>query len=326
MLNRRILRIKVFKTLYASSQTWDSVAPMNLADSEKILKESCEKTRDLYLLMLGIVSPMTRIASARLEAPKNKIHPTEEDLNPNTKFAENSLSMYLDADRDFRKAYDKLKFDWSQYDLIIKKTLNSIAEKPWFKSYMANPERSLKQDCALFTHIFEEELVDLDELAEMLEGLSIYWNDELAYALTWCCRTFAEIGKGGRWSLPELYQSDMLIRSNPSKPVESDRDFSMKLLRAAYSGFEKYSTKVAESVSGWEKDRLVTTDMCLIVCCLAEVMTFPSIPTKVSINEYVEISKYYGTPKSSVFVNGLIDRLVKAYEADGLVKKNQIDK
>lgn len=322
MLNRRILRIKVFKTLYASSITWDSAAPMNLAGSESFLKESCEKTRDLYLLMLGIVSPLTRIASARLEAAKNKIHLTEEDLNPNTKFAENSLAMYLDGDRDFRKAFDKLKFDWNQYDLILKKTLNSISTKPWFIKYMENPERSLKQDCALFTHIFEEEFVDSEELSEMLESMSIYWNDDLAYALSWCCRTFSEIGRGGRWSMPELYQSDMLMKSDPSKAVESDRDFSLKLLRAAYAGYEKYSAKVAESVSGWEKDRLVITDMCLIVCCLAEVMTFPTIPTKVSINEYVEISKYYGTPKSSVFVNGLIDRLVKSFEAEGLVKKN----
>ncbi|MCQ2144090.1 MAG: hypothetical protein MJY56_08515 [Bacteroidales bacterium] len=322
MLNRRILRIKVFKTLYASSLTWDSTAPSTLADSEKFLKESCEKTRELYLLMLGIVSPITRIAAARLEAAKNKIHLTEEDLNPNTKFAENALAMYLDGDRDFRKAFDRLKFDWNQYDLILKKTLNSITGKPWFKKYMEDSERSLKQDCALFTHIFEEEFVDSEELAEMLEGMSIYWNDELAYALTWCCRTLSELAKGGRWSLPELYQSDMMVSNDPARPVESDRDFSLKLLRAAYAGFEKYSAKVAESVSGWEKDRLVTTDMCLIVCCLAEVMTFPSIPTKVSINEYVEISKYYGTPKSSIFVNGLIDRLVKAYEAEGLVKKN----
>lgn len=324
MLNRRILRIKVFKTLYASSLTWDSVNPSSLSDAENFLKESCEKTRDLYVLMLGIVSPITRIAASRLEAAKNKIHLTEEDLNPNTKFAENALAMYLDGDRDFRKAFDKLKFDWNQYDLILKKTLNSAAEKPWFKKYMEDPERSLKQDCALFTHIFEEEFVESEELSEMLEGMSIYWNDDLAYALTWCCRTLSEIAKGGRWALPELYQSDMIVKNDPSKAgsVESDRDFSLKLLRAAFAGYGKYSARVAESVSGWEKDRLVTTDMCLIVCCLAEVMTFPTIPTKVSINEYVEISKYYGTPKSSVFVNGLIDRLVKAYEADGLVKKN----
>ena len=313
MLNRRILRIKAFKVLYSSVLSGNT----SLAQAESQLEQSCEAVRDLYIYMLGIVSPLTQIARDRIEAAKAKFNPTEEERNPNMKFADNGLAVLLDSDADFQKVFNKKKFSWAQYDLMLKKVMNSVVTKDYYKEYMASEENSLAADCRLFVKIFEEEFVDSQELEQILEEKSIYWNDDLAYALTWCCKTLNSFAKGERWSMLPLYQSEML----KGEGVESDKLFVRRLLQSAFAGYEKYSAMVAESVSGWEKERLFSTDVVLIVMGLAEVCAFPTIPVKVSINEYVEISKFYGTPKSRSFVNGLLDRLVQKLVNDGDVVK-----
>lgn len=313
MLNRRILRIKAFKVLYSSVLSGNT----SLAQAETLLEQSCEATRDLYIYMLGIVSPLTKIARERIEAAKAKFNPTEEEKNPNMKFAENALATLLDEDVDFQKVFSKKKFSWAQYDLLLKKIMTSVSAKEYYAEYMASPERSLAEDCRLFTRIFEEEFVDSEELEHILEEKSLFWNEDLPYALTWCCKTFKEFAKGEAWTLIPLYQSEMI----KGEGVESDKYFVRKLLQASFAGYEKYSAMVAESVSGWEKERLFSTDVVLIVMGLAEIVTFPTIPVKVSINEYVEISKFYGTPKSRSFVNGLLDRLVQTLVNEGQVAK-----
>lgn len=313
MLNRRILRIKAFKVLYSGIMSGN----MSLSQAESQLDLSCEATRDLYIYMLGIVSPLTKIARDRIEAAKAKFNPTEEERNPNMKFADNALAVLLDSDGDFRKLFEKKKFSWDQYDVVLKKIMTSVASKDYYAEYMADERRSLASDCKLFTRIFEEEFVDNEELEKLLEDISLYWNDDLAYALTWCCKTFRSLAKGEQWSLYPLYQSDLLRGSD----VESDKMFVRKLLRLSFTGYEKYSAMVADSVSGWEKDRLFSTDVVLISMGLAEAEGFPTIPVKVTINEYVELSKYYGTPKSRSFVNGLLDKLVQGMVNDGIICK-----
>ena len=314
MLNRRILRIKAFKVLYSGVLAEN----MSLAQAEAQLELSCEATRDLYIYMLGIVSPLTRIARERIEAAKGKFNPTEEERNPNMKFADNALARLLDEDADFQKVFAKKKYSWLPYDLLLKKIMTSVASKDYYVAYMASEERSLAEDCKLFIRIFEEEFVDSVELEQILEEKSLYWNSDLAYALTWCCKTFKSLAKGENWSLLPLYNSELLKGDD----VESDKYFVRKLLQASFAGYEKYSAMVAESVVGWEKERLFSTDVVLIVMGLAEVVTFPTIPVKVTINEYVELSKFFGTPKSRSFVNGLLDRLVQNLVNEGLVKKD----
>ena len=313
MLNRRILRIKAFKTLYGSVLSGN----MSLAQAESQLEVSCEATRDLYIYMLGIVSPLTAIARDRIEAAKAKFNPTEEERNPNMKFVENSLATLLDEDVDFKKVLTKKKFGWQQYDLFLKKVMSSVVTKDYYAEYMASDERSLEQDCRLFTRIFEEEFVDSDELEAILEEKSLYWYEDLPYALTWCCKTFKSLAKGEGFSMPPLYQSELLT----GEGVESDKYFVRKLLQSSYAGYEKYSALVADSVTGWEKDRLFSTDVVLIVMGLAEAANFPTIPVKVTINEYVEIAKHFGTPKSRSFVNGLLDKLVQSLTEDGQIVK-----
>lgn len=314
MLNRRILRIKAFKVLYSSVLSDN----MSLAYAESQLDASCEAARDLYIYMLGIVSPLTQVARERVEMAKAKFNPTEEELNPNMKFVDNALAKLLDSDPDFTKLFGRKKYSWQQYDLLLKKVLTSVQSKPYFSEYMASPETGLAEDCRLFTRIFEEEFVDCVELEHILEEKSLHWNDDLAYSLTWCCKTFKSLAKGERWQLPALYQSEMMT----SADVESDKLFARRLLQASFAGFRNYSEMIAENVSGWEKDRLFSTDVVLIAMGLAEAVTFPTIPVKVTINEYVEISKYYGTPKSRSFVNGLLDRLVQKLADEGRINKS----
>ena len=314
MLNRRILRIKAFKVLYGSILSEN----MSLEQAESQLEVACEATRDLYVYMLGIVSPLTQIARERIEAARAKFNPTEEERNPNMKFADNELAKLLDGDVDFKKIFNKKKFGWQQYDLFLKKVMSSVVTKDYYMEYMASEEKSLKEDCKLFTKIFEEEFVDSAELEAILEEKSIHWYEDLAYALTWCCRSFAAYAKGEGFKLPPLYQSELLT----GEGVESDKYFVRKLLQASFAGYERYSNMVAESVEGWEKERLFSTDMVLIAMGLAEAASFPSIPVKVTINEYVEIAKHFGAPKSRSFVNGLLDKLVQSLTEEGHIVKS----
>ena len=313
MLNRRILRIKAFKVLYANILAGNST----LEHAESQLDQACEATRDLYLYMLSVVPSLTQIAKDRIEAAKTKLRPTEEDLNPNMKFAENALAKLIAEDVDLNKILAKKKFSWAQYDLILKKVMTSVASKEYFQKYMESDKVSLAEDCKLFTRIFEEEFVELEELEMMLEEKSLYWNDDLAYALTWCCRSFKDFAAGKSWSMLPLYQSDML----EGPDVESDNRFVHKLLQTSYAAYEKYAAMVAESVTGWERERLFSTDVVLIAMGLSEAVAFPEIPVKVTLNEYVEIAKFYGTPKSRAFVNGLLDRLIQKLAEDGTIAK-----
>lgn len=305
MLNRRILRIKAFKVLYSYAENPD----LTLKEALGNLDASCEATRDLYLYMLALIPALTGEAARRAEAARGKFNPTEEDLHPNLKFVRNGISALLEGDPDFQRLLEKKKFSWEQSDAFIHGLYEALKTRPWFADYLAAEGQSLKADAALWKHVFEEEFEDNADLAAILEDISIHWSDDLPYVLNVCLRSLDAMGRSGRWEFPPLYQSDSMQAQG--KDVQSDRVFVRSLLSAAYGRFQEYSALVAASVSKWDADRLYTTDTVLIVMGLSEAVTFPDIPVKVTINEYVEISKYYSTPKSRVFVNGLLDRLIK---------------
>ncbi len=315
MLNRRILRIKAFKVLYSYAENQS----MTLAEAESLLEASCEATRSLYLFMLDIIPYLTAEARTRIENAQKKFNPTEEERNPNLKFTRNLISPLLEQDPDFQKIISRRKLSWDSYDALVRSVYDSICTKDYFKEYMVSPESSLAEDASLFIRIFEEEFVDNDELAKILEDMSILWCDDLAYSLTTCCDTLKSLAKGYRWSLPPLYRSEMDL----SKNAESDKAFIYKLLRTSFAYFGKYAPLVAGNTTQWEKDRLFTVDTVLIVMGLSEAKAFPAMPLRVTINEYVEISKFYSTPKSRSFVNGLLDRLIKKQIEDGDIVKTE---
>ncbi|MBQ6910591.1 MAG: transcription antitermination protein NusB [Bacteroidales bacterium] len=304
MLNRRILRIKAFKVLYSCAENRD----LSLKEALSGLEASCEATRDLYLYMLALIPALTAEAARRIEAARGKFHPTEEDLHPNTRFAANGISALLEEDPDFRKLLEKKKFSWAQNDAFLHTLYETLKTRPYYLDYMKDEAPSLQKDAALWQRLYTEELEDDETLATILEDLSIHWADDLPYVLGCCIRSLEEMGRTGRWNLPVLYQAD-------------SHDFVRSLLTAAYGRYQAYYNLVAQSVSKWEQDRLYTTDIVLIAMGLAEAETFPEIPVRVTINEYVEISKYYSTPKSRSFVNGLLDRLIKDRMEKGIINK-----
>ena len=316
MLNRRILRIKAFKELYACAENPGKSLKEALAD----LDASMEATRDLYLLMLSVIPPLTAEASRRIEAARGKFNPTEEDLNPNLKFVRNSLSPLLEDDPDFRKIIEKKKISWDQYDVFLHDLYESVKTKPWYQTYMESPEVSLAEDVRLFKKMYEEEFEDSEALAAILEDLNIRWTDDLGYVLGFIIRDLDDIARTGRWRLPPLVNSDLLIRQG--KKADSDLRFVRTLLETAVGNYPQYEKMIAALVSRWDSDRLYTTDVVLIALGLSEAVCFPEIPLRVTINEYVEISKFYSTPKSGSFVNGLLDRLIKQFAAEGKINKN----
>lgn len=304
MLNRRILRIKAFKVLYAYAENPD----LTLKEALGSLEASCEATRDLYLYMLEVIPALTQEAARRTEAARTKFNPTEEELHPNLKFVRNGIAALLEQDPDFQKLLEKKKLSWDQNDAFVHTLYENLKTRPYYQAYMQDPEQSLAKDAALWKQVFENEFEDDETLWTILEDLSIHWSDDLPYVLGCVVRSLEEMGRTGRWTYPPLYQSDA-------------HEFIRSLLTAAYGRYAEYYDLIAGSVSKWDQDRLYTTDIVLISMGLAEAETCPDIPLRVTINEYVEISKYYSTPKSRGFVNGLLDRLIKDRMAKGIINK-----
>ncbi|HCY73923.1 MAG TPA: hypothetical protein DHU75_07610 [Rikenellaceae bacterium] len=302
MLNRRILRIKVFKTIYARAEN----PLMALVQAKEQFEEQCQSTRNLYLFMLALIPALTKEANARIEAAKTKFHPTEEERNPNMKFAHNAVATLLSEDPEFNKIISKKKLSWEEYDAFLWHLYSTIREREYFKFYLQESSSSIQEDARLWIKIFEEELVDNAELEDILESMSIWWNNDLAYSLTCCCHTMTDFADGKRWSLPELYLSQMPGQENKS----SDRDFAYTLLERSFVDYEKDVERIAELTPKWDIKRVCVTDLALIVCGMSEAAAFPLQPKKVIVNEYVEISKYFSTPESKAFVNGLLDKLI----------------
>jgi len=300
MLNRRILRIKAFKVIYSRTEN----VTMTLKEGEAQLELSCEATRDLYLFLLSIVEAVTREAENRINAAMGKFNPTEEELNPNLKFTRNRIASILSNDPDFLKIVKKKKLSWEQYDVLLRHLYDTIKTRDYYKQYMVSPSDSLEEDAALWRAIFENEFEDNDELEAILEDLCIWWNDDLAYALNWCCRTMDELGKGSQWELLPLYMSQL------SEKAESDKAFITKVLRTAFANYDNYVARIAETTTKWDSTRICATDLSLIVAGLAESEAFPKMASGIIINEYVEISKFYSTPESRAFVNGILDKLI----------------
>ena len=315
MLNRRILRIKAFKVLYQASENSD----LSLKEALESLNVSCEASRDLYLYMLGVIPALNAEASRRIESARTKFNPTPEELNPNLKFVKNAVSALLSSDPDFSRLNEKKKFSWAQNDAFINSLWETLKTREYFAKYMASGSSSLQEDVSLWKTVFAEEFEDNQDLQAILEDLSIHWADDLAYCLGACIRSLDGMAHTGRWDFPPLFQSEAL--SARGKEADSDSAFVRNLLTAAYAGREEYAGLISSSVSKWDLDRLCTSDIILVSMGIAEARTFPEIPVKVTINEYVEIAKYYSTPRSGAFVNGLLDRLIKEYSAQGKIVK-----
>lgn len=307
MLNRRLIRIKVFKVLYSSICS----ASGPYSEAKENLSLSCEKTLHLYYFMLNLAIALKRAAKEKIENGLKKFNPSPEEKNPNMKFAENQFSTFLENDPEFLKYCENHALCWTDdLYLFVKKVYASISEKEYFKDYMASESRSMREDCKLFSDIYAEEFEDNEDLASFLEDISLFWMDDLGYVLNVILRNIGFLASKG--FLPKM---DVFMK-------EDDKEYAFRLLEAAYLNYEKYMGIVYDNVSNWDLERIVSTDLALIVQGVAEAVAFPGIPVKVTINEYVEISKYYSTANSNVFVNGLLDRIMQKMLSSGEIVKS----
>ena len=307
MLNRRLIRIKVFKVLYSCISSGSN----SFAEAEKNMHYSCEKTLHLYYFMLNAAVALKQVADAKIETGMRKFNPTEEERNPNLKFSENKVSEYLLGNPIFKKYCEENVLSWNgDLALFVKKLFASISEKDYFKEYMERESRSMAEDCDLFIRIFEEEFEDNEALESFLEDMSIYWIDDLGYVLNTIIRNLELLRKSSKMPMPGIFMK------------EDDKEYAFNLLRFSLANYSKYMDIIRENIANWDPERVVTTDLVLIEEGIAEAVGFPNIPVKVTINEYVEISKYYSTHNSKIFVNGLLDRIIQKMIKSGEIVKS----
>lgn len=306
MLNRRLLRIKAFKVLFSSVNSGSK--SVDAAQKELLL--SCEKTKDLYYFLMNISGALVKVAKDKIDAGLRKFRPSEKESNPNLKFVNNRFAELVGNDPEFGKYCQKRGLIWAEYDSFVKKVYNSMVESEYYAEYMASSESSLEEDCKLFENIFAEELEDNEALYDILEDISLFWMDDVEFVLNVIITGLQFTSKKSA-----VYHPATFVK-------EDDKDFAVKLLSHSMINYEEYLDLVTENVENWGYERLISTDRVLIVMGVVEAVYFPSIPIKVTINEYVDIAKFYSTPNSRIFVNGLLDRIIQQKIEQGEIVKS----
>ncbi len=306
MLSRRLLRIKVAKALFAHLKSDAD----NMIASEKTLMASIDKAYDLYFLMLALPVELARYAGQRIEIAKAKKLPTFEDLHPNTKFVDNAVIRTIansDAVNDHLAAR---KLGWAQHPDFIRTLYGQLCESEYFQDYMARGEHSFDDDRRLLEDFFKE-MQTCDALDDLLEEISILWNDDLPYVLVLVLRT-----------LSMLKPSHSELKIAPKFKSDDDPVFVRTLFEKSLVNYDKYQDYIEKFTSNWDVERIVFMDNLIIGTAMAELTEFPSIPVKVTLDEWIEISKFYSTPGSSTFINGVLDKIVESLTAEGRIKKS----
>ncbi len=303
MLSRRLLRIKVIKGLYAYYQGEGAETEGGIKLARKALRGSIDATYDLYFQMLWLIVEVKRYAEERIELGKAKHLPTPEELNPNTKFVENELVRLIeesDAVGDYLK---KRKLGWRGYPELIKELYNSLVESNYYAKYMASPRADLSEDVALVRDFYCSPEVEESALLEgVLEEQSVLWNDDVGFAIVMVVKTLERIRpKSGQSEIPVLPQF-----KNPD-----DGAFAERLLVEAIDGYEENLKLVEQFTKNWDVERIALMDNLIMTTAIAEMRAFPEIPTRVTLDEYIEIAKYYSTPDSNVFINGVLDKVAE---------------
>ena len=307
MLSRRLLRIKVLKALYAHLKSESD----NVTASEKNLMLAVDKTYDLYVHLFGLIVEVARYAEERQEIALQKKLPTYEDLNPNRRFVRNSIVALL-ADSEAVNDYTaKRKLSWSGERELIKTLYNQLTESDYFKSYMSAGECGFKEDLRLVEDFYTNEPENCEQLEEVLEEQSVMWRDDLGFALLMVLRT-----------LSNLRRSSTDVRLLAKFKNEDDPQFARSLFRGTLDAYDECQSIIGRYTDNWEVDRIAFMDSLIMAMAMTELRNFPSIPVKVTLDEYIEISKYYSTPGSAQFINGILDKAVEHFTEDGSMCKS----
>ena len=307
MLSRRVLRTKVVKAVYAHIQCED-ITPVT---SEKNLVLSIDRAYDLYFHLLALVPEIAEYAAERIRIGENKKLPTYDDLHPNRKFVENKVIARLAEDEGLQAELKARKLSWANHRDLIVALYNALIRQTFYQKYMASEERSFRQDAQLVSDIYMTMLEEFEPLEAALEAQSVLWNDDLGYLLTMVSRTVL--------SMRESHES---IKMLPQFKSEEDLDYAKSLLRNSIASYERISLMLDNAMNNWDIERVALMDKIILITAIAEAENFPSIPVRVTMNEYIDIAKCYSTESSGGFINGLLDRIIARLTDEGKIVKS----
>ena len=307
MLSRRLLRTKVVKAVYAHTQC-EGLTP---AVSEKNLVLSIDRAYDLYFHLLALVPEIAEYAAERIRIGENKKLPTYDDLHPNRKFVENKVIARLAEDENLQTEINSRKLSWKNHRDLIVALYNALIRQTFYQKYMANEERSFREDAQLVSDIYMTMLEEFEPLESALEEQSILWNDDLGFLLTMVSRTILS-----------MRESHEAIKILPQFKSDEDLEYAKTLLRFTIAGYERISLLLDQSMNNWDIERVALMDKIILITALAEAENFSSIPVRVTMNEYIDISKYYSTESSGGFINGILDRLIARLTDEGKIVKS----
>lgn len=313
MLNRRYLRTKVMQSLYAFYQSEDD--RMDVA--ERNLIKSIDKLYELYIYQLSVLFELVEYCKQRIEENKLKFVPSEDDLNPNTKFVENRLIKQLATNKRFILHYNELKINWSEEQDIFRSLYQKMKETAAYIDYMNSPVSSYAADKKIILQLFRRMIISDKNLEGYFEDKNIYWADDYLTVAMMVLKTldsFTE-DKTEHYELPGLYKEEDRINAN------DDKNFIKELFRKTIINNSKYTEIIEKHTNNWETERIPVIDKILIKMAIAEFIEFPSIPVKVTMNEYIEISKGFSYDNSKVFINGILDKIIGDLKANKVINK-----
>ena len=308
MLNRRHIRIKVMQTLYA----FGGGEGDDFKKDHKFLVESLEHMYDLHLLMLSLLIEVQKRAEDYQGRSQRKILATQEEKDPNNKFINNQVFKILIEDVALQNEIERRKIDdwyldFEYVDIIFK----TILESELYKDYMSNRVSDFKEDKNFIMDVFTEIIAPNDKLYEYIEDKRLTWLDDLPVINTGILKLVRNLKKENKatYFTPKLFKDT------------EDKEFATALFQKTLLNKTKFNQEIAAKTQNWDAERIADLDAILLQMAICEFQKFPSIPVKVTINEYLDIAKEYSTPKSSFFINGILDKIVKEYEENGELNK-----
>jgi transcription antitermination protein NusB len=312
MLGRRHYRIKVFQALYA----WFQGGEERQDVAERALHTSIDKIYELYYLQLSFFLDLIDYYRRRLEDARHKFLPTEEDINPNTRLLTNVVVGILLANKDLTRKISRYSISWADEQELFRKAYQKIRNSKDLKEYFEAGHTSFEDDREIIYKLFKKIIAKSGDLQFHCEEKNIYWIDDYQSAALLVMKTLRVI--------PEGYGSDQILPTllEKEEDPEDDKKFVKDLFRKTISQSDKLDKMIEAKTQNWELERIALTDIILIKMALVELLTFPSIPIKVTLNEYIEMSKLFSTPKSQIFVNGLLDKMVEDLKVEKKIKKS----
>jgi N utilization substance protein B len=312
MLYRRHLRIKALQALYS----YYSGGAEDLVKGEKELLNSINKIYELFIWQLSFMVEVNRFATVRMEENKKKFYPTEEELNPNLKFVNNRFFKYLEENRDFQRKENLFKINWKDQQDIVLSFYKKMRESEYFKRYMANEKSSLEDDKLFLIKLIDLQLSKNDLLKSVYEEKSVYFSDgyDLVNILLIKFVDTLSAKHNELSPLPGIYKTE-------TSQTNDDKEFLRKLYRKVIIESEVFDEILKERTKNWDYDRIPLMDLLLLKMAMVELTEMPTVPVKVTLNEYIELAKYFSTAKSKTFVNGVLDKLIKDFKAEGKIKK-----